>query len=152
MKNFLYIIVSTLMLALISLTAHAEIYKWTDENGKIHFSDKPVGEKAKTLDIKVQKANPSSAKTKDERKQRAEGFIRAREEERAERDKVIAEKKRLKAEKIANCEKFKKEYKRITEAGAVYYENKDGTRDWLEPKRRNKEEAHLKAQIKKWCK
>ena len=71
---------------------------------------------------------------------------------RAERDKGIAEKKRLKAEKIANCKKFKKEYKKITEAGAVYYKNKDGSRDWLEPKRRNKEEARLKAEIKKWCK
>ena len=152
MKNILYIIVSTLMLALFSLTAHAEIYKWTDENGKVHFSDKPVGEKAKALDIKVQKSNPSSAKTKDERKQRAEGFLRARQEEREEAEKKIAEKKRLKAKKIANCKKFKKEYKKTTEAGALYYKNKDGTRDWLEPKRRNKEEARLKAGIKKWCK
>lgn len=143
-------VVVTVMLS--PLVSQAEIYRWTDANGKIHFSDKPVGEKAETLDIKVQKAKPTSAKTKDERKQRAEGFIRAREEERAERDKGIAEKKRLKKERKKNCEAARKEYKEITEAGAVYYEKKDGIRDYLEPGRRKKEEARLKGLIKKFCK
>ena len=152
MKNLLYIMVSTLMLTLVSLTAHAEIYKWTDETGKVHFSDKPVGEKAKTLDIKVQKANPSSAKTKDERKQRAEGFLRARQEEREEADKKLAEKKKLKALRKVNCKKAKKEYNETIKARAVYYKKKDGTRDYLGPERRKKEEAKAKADIKKWCK
>lgn len=135
-----------------SSISNAEIYRWTDKNGKVHFSDKPIGEKSETLDIKVQKSAPVSAKSRDERKQQAEGFLRARQEEREEQNKKIAEKKQLKVKKKANCKKFKKEYKKITEAGAVYYKNKDGTRDWLEPKRRNKEEARLKAAIKKWCK
>lgn len=34
--------------------AMAEVYKWIDENGKIHFSDqKPDGLKSETLDIQV---------------------------------------------------------------------------------------------------
>ncbi|MEW6981236.1 glutaredoxin domain-containing protein [Colwelliaceae bacterium 6471] len=41
-----------LLLAItISWTATAEIYKWTDENGKVHFSDKqPTNKDAETLD------------------------------------------------------------------------------------------------------
>ena len=75
------------MLVLFSLTANAEIYKWTDENGKVHFSDKPIGEKSETLDIKVKPSAPVSAKSRDERKQRADQYLRARQEERAEADK-----------------------------------------------------------------
>jgi len=140
------------MLVLFSLTANAEIYKWTDENGKVHFSDKPVGEKAKALDIKVQKSNPSSAKTKDKRKQRAEGFLRARQEEREEKNKKIAEKKKLKELRKVNCKKAKKEYNETIRATAVYYKKKDGTRDFLGPERRKKEEEKAKADVKKWCK
>ncbi len=34
-------------------TAHAEIYKWVDKNGKVHFSDrKPVDQHKKSYDIK----------------------------------------------------------------------------------------------------
>jgi len=137
---------------LFSLAAHAEIYRWTDKNGKVHFSDKPVGEKAETVDIKVKPVSPTPTRTSSERKQRAEDFMRAREEERAVSEKELAEKKKLKAEKKANCKKARKEYKRVTTAGAVYFKNKDGSRDYLDDKRRKKEEASIKAQIAKWCK
>jgi len=150
MKNIAYILFSTLLL--FSLTAHAEIYRWTDKNGKVHFSDKPISEKAETVDIKVKPVSPVPEQTRDERKQKAENFMRAREEERVEADKKIIEKKKLKAERKVNCKKAKKEYKRISEAGAVYFKNKDGSRDYLEPKRRKKEEALAKAAIEKWCK
>ena len=134
------------------LVSQAEIYKWTDENGKVHFSDKPVGEKSKTFDVKVKPSTPVSAKSRDERKQRAEGFMRARQEEREERNKKIAAKKKLKALRKVNCKKAKKEYNEFSRARAVYYKNKDGTRDYLDPARMKKENTKMKADIKKWCK
>ncbi|WP_201350276.1 DUF4124 domain-containing protein [Neptunomonas japonica] len=39
--------IGVLLICLMPLLASAEIYRWTDENGKIHYSDKaPVGVKA----------------------------------------------------------------------------------------------------------
>lgn len=39
-----------LLLGLTTLTAHAGLYKWTDADGKVHFSDhEPSGGKAQTL-------------------------------------------------------------------------------------------------------
>ena len=137
---------------LFSLVVHAEIYRWTDKNGKVHFSDKPVGKKAETVDIKVKPVSPTPTQTSSERKQRAEDFMRARKEERAVSEKKLAEKKKRKAERKANCKEAKKEYKRVTTAGAVYFKNKDGSRDYLDEKRRKKEEAFIKSQIAKWCK
>jgi len=132
--------------------AYAEIYKWTDENGKIHFSDTPVDKKAEKLDIKVTPSAPVSAKTRDERKQRADQYLRARQEERAENDKKQKEKKRLAKIRKEKCGAAKHEYREITEAGTVYYRKEDGTRDYLEPERRKKEELRAKAEVKKWCK
>ena len=37
---------------LLSTTANAKIYKWVDENGSVHFSDKPYSQEAK--EVKVQ--------------------------------------------------------------------------------------------------
>jgi len=53
-----------LLLALcVSPSADAEIYKWVDENGGVHFSDaKPAGKQARELRIKSTPA-PTSAST-----------------------------------------------------------------------------------------
>jgi murein DD-endopeptidase MepM/ murein hydrolase activator NlpD len=57
-----------LVLVLATLTARAEVYKWTDEDGKLHFSDKPPpqGEEFDTVDtpweprdmVSVRRAGP----------------------------------------------------------------------------------------------
>lgn len=33
-------------------SAMAGVYKWVDENGKVHFSDKPMSDKAKPMKLK----------------------------------------------------------------------------------------------------
>ena len=152
MKKSFFIIVSVAISILFSSIGNAEIYKWTDETGKVHFSDKPVGEKSETLDIKVQTSAPVSAKSRDERKQRADQYLRGRQEERAEADKKQKEKKKLIALRKKKCGEAKHEYRETIEAGAVYFKNKDGTRDFLGPERRKKEELRAKAEVKKWCK
>ena len=140
------------MMLLSSLLSHAEIYRWTDENGKVHFSDKPVGNKAEKLNIKEKPALPEATQSRNDRKRKTEQYLRARKEERAEIDKQEKEKKRLASLKKKNCSKAKKEYKEIIEAGAVYFKNKDGTRDYLGEERRAKEELRAKKKVKKWCK
>ncbi len=41
-------------LLLCSYSAHAEIYKWTDEHGKAHFTDKPpAGKKTEEIELKI---------------------------------------------------------------------------------------------------
>jgi len=151
---FKFTIITTFIIGAICspVLSYAEVYRWVDEAGKVHFSDKPISDKAETVDINVTPSVPETPLAREERKQKAEKYLRARKEERAEIDKKQKEKKRLAAERKKNCAAAKKEYKRVTEASAVYFKNKDGTRDWLEPKRRKKEELAIKAEIKKWCK
>lgn len=45
-----------LILALLPLLASAEVYKWTDENGNVHFGDRPKNlNKAEVVEIREQK-------------------------------------------------------------------------------------------------
>lgn len=49
MARFLLILIVTL-----PLVCTAEIYKWVDESGRVHFGDKPLDkEKAELLEVKV---------------------------------------------------------------------------------------------------
>lgn len=43
----------TIILILVSSSSLAEIYKWRDENGKLHFSDKPHNQAAEQVDLFV---------------------------------------------------------------------------------------------------
>jgi hypothetical protein len=42
---------------ILSLSAHAEVYRWTDANGKIHFGDQKPKTTAENITEKVKKTN-----------------------------------------------------------------------------------------------
>jgi hypothetical protein len=59
------------LLALSALPAQAEIYKWTDANGKIHYSDRPQdGIDAKVQPLSGVQATSSTAAAKDDWRER----------------------------------------------------------------------------------
>ncbi|GAA6153258.1 glutaredoxin family protein [Pseudoteredinibacter isoporae] len=46
----------SLVLILLSFSAYSQIYKWVDDDGKVHYSDsknRPVGQNAEKLTLKV---------------------------------------------------------------------------------------------------
>ena len=50
-----------LVLLMTALSSHAEIYKWVDADGKVHYSEKKDGAgKAKVEEVKVQASDPVS--------------------------------------------------------------------------------------------
>ena len=81
----------SLVLALSALPAHAQLYKWTDANGVVHYSDRPQdGANAKVLQVRreAQPASPSD----DWRKRELESRERRlhREEANQEADDTAA--------------------------------------------------------------
>jgi glutaredoxin len=53
--TFKHAVIATLaILVLVPLAPFADMYKWVDENGKVHYTDTPPpGKKARKLDLKV---------------------------------------------------------------------------------------------------
>ena len=94
----------------------ADIYQWTDENGKIHFGDKLPEYKIKNKEI-LKQDNPSSlikGSAEDiqrERKQAESWYIQRIEKSRVDDIKIKKkEKERVRENKIKQkkCEKYKK--------------------------------------------
>ena len=107
------------MALLLPVAAHAEIYRWTDENGNVHFGDKPVEEGAagKAEAVVVDEAYKPPQRTdseiramQEQQRARSEADRRRREanerrlaEEKAEQD---ARKARMCASLDADIDKF----------------------------------------------
>ena len=101
MKKLLFIIV----LILLSTSVHAKIYKWVDENGSIHFSDKPYSQEAKEVNVQgtgisVQKSEAVLKAEKDREEKRQKEMLRQKEKtktklepakDKSEVEKVITE-------------------------------------------------------------
>lgn len=144
------------LLLFFSSYANAGVYKWTDENGNVHYGDRPTTTSEK-LNVREERAMSSSAsgdsmddieETRDERRQRISDSMT---EERQERDKNKAEKKREKAEKRKKCNNAKVRLKTYSRANNLYTLDKNGERQYVSSKSLDKEISRLKKNITKNC-
>ncbi|MGB1799999.1 MAG: DUF4124 domain-containing protein, partial [Gammaproteobacteria bacterium] len=63
-------------------SAHAEVYKWIDENGKTVYGDKPVSENANVVEIKKK---PAPDETYQKRIEKQQKLLDVMQDERAEK-------------------------------------------------------------------
>jgi len=133
--------------------AHAQLYKWVDEQGKVHYSDQPPSGNAKsesTLNIPTQ---PGAASSPDSSKswQEKELDFQKRKTSAAE-----AEAKKQKAEQEAktkreNCEKAKNQLSQLESIAPVYtYDEKVG-RTYLNEAQRAEAIAQARKSVAEWC-
>lgn len=93
-----------LMACFVVNTGFAEVYKWVDDKGKVHFGDRPPAKsQAVELDLPESKEPPATTVSDLERKRRQQRLVKALEEERREKERIEAEKKRKKEQRIAKC-------------------------------------------------
>lgn len=126
---------STILLLLsstLSANLAAQIYTWTDKDGKVHFSDKPlVNEKVTTVKPRV---NNNVAKTVTTDKQWQQNYIKNKQA-KAEKAKESAEKKR---KKQSVCNLLKSELATLEQGGRIYSMSPEGEHSFYS-------EAQLKA-------
>jgi len=74
-----------LMLAVAAVPAHAQLYKWTDANGKVHYSDRPQ-DGVKSKEIAVQRPASSQAPVDDWQRRELESRERRMQREVANQE------------------------------------------------------------------
>ena len=117
---------------LLSQTVVADIYKWTDATGKVHYSDVPPPQ-AKAQSVKgtsvgqsettAQATKSLDEKNLDYQKRRGEA-----EKARSQADKE-AEQARIKSE---NCEKARKNLSTLQNTPRVFTTNASGQRSYMD--------------------
>ena len=143
-----------LLLIFISQTVTAEIYKWVDGNGKVHFGDRPGNSNAVEINVeegkvkKIINTEGGETLTRDEKRQR---ILDAMNEDREERDKLKEEESLQRKNKKIKCAQLRDTLRNIERAAGVYNLDENGKRVFLSKKGRGNSERSLKKAIDRNC-
>lgn len=127
--------------ALAAFPASAETYKWTDADGKVHYSDQPPPPNVKqqtTVTPRKSTAPGATAPTKtDAQPAKAKTYVeqeaefRKRQVESAEREAADKKKADEIAERKRNCEQVRVQLKGLQAGGRVTQTNAQGEREYM---------------------
>lgn len=138
----------SLIACLIAPAVHSEIYKWTDENGRIHYGDRPENTDSETIEVKPA---PLPDKGTEEHKEKQRKLLEVIDEQREENKQKQAEVKKEKEQRKINCEKSKKYYESVKTASGLYQKGEDGDVVFLSHEERVSAEMKAKAEMEHWC-
>jgi len=148
---------SLLLLLFLAMPVHAEVYKWTDDSGAVHYTDQPPP-KTKTeprkLNIKPQPASPASTGKTTSPKNANELDLEFRKRRTANED---AKAKEQKAEAEAktnkqNCIQAQGNLRNLQEGGRVVEFTASGEKVFLEDAARQSAIERAKKAVAGWCK
>lgn len=133
-----------------SIGIHAEVYKWTDADGNVHFGDKPNTDEAEKIKLQTKPADKADDYAERKRKQKKliEVFASEAEDKKATEKKAEAEKKELKQK----CAELQKDINYLAEGGRFYTEDEQGEYNFKSEKQIEERLNQLREYDDKYCK
>lgn len=135
-----------LCLLLVPGLVSAEIYRWTDANGQVHFGQRPAAAGAEQIVVKPQVVERDQSTR--EREERAARFYDARREEQAQASAVAAEQQVKRAEE---CRELRKRLASIPEGRSYYRTDADGQRSYYSDEQLDTARQQLQRQVSERC-
>lgn len=130
-------------------TAEAQVYRWVDKDGKVHYSDKkPKDAAAKEMAIDSQPSDPDAAeKAMAELKAQNEGL----DQRAAERQQSEAEKAQAKQQQEARCKAAMSEVQLLTSVHRYFTIDHKGDRVYDTDAQLNARRAAARARADEVC-
>lgn len=138
----------SLVLLLISPLAQALVYKWTDEHGRVHYSDQPHRQDTQSIALPQRTTKTGLSKNRSETRQK---LLQAIEEDRLEKQEQQRKQKQQARYRRKQCMLLRDKLRHLSRAAGVYRLNNKGERVFLSAEQRNRSVARLKKQISKTC-
>lgn len=120
----------SILLAMFTLSVSAEIYKWTDETGRVHYSDKKPNEKTDAKEIKVSTGRGTSGQSTSSASG-AQPNTPEKEQELQQKAESLSQKQGQSASK-EKCDAVRENLAKMTE-GARLRINENGQMRFLSP-------------------
>ena len=129
-----------------------EIYKWTDENGHVHYEDRPSGSPTEErMEIVYRRTDNSAVNQR----------IQARLSRQAERDEAksiaataeqeAAEREAAAAERAQTCERARARLQTYLDSHRLYRTDENGERVYLDDAQRQEALQNVEDQITRFC-
>lgn len=140
MRHLLFIVL------LIPGLASAEIYRWTDAQGRVHFGERPGAAGAQTVEVKPQVVERDEATR--QREQRTEEYFDARRDEKAASDARVAQ---VRAERSKECSELRRNLSQIERDGRYFTTDANGERTYIDVKEVEAARSRLSSRIAQRC-
>lgn len=147
----LIICASLAAFAVCASASASEIYQWTDEDGNVHYEDRPTGEgEVRRLDVASSRTDNDAVLAR----------VQARREAQAAAAQVAAEappemsKEDIRAEqqkRQEQCQMYRERLNSFLQSARLYEENDAGERSYLNEEQTLAARAKVEEQIQKYC-
>ncbi len=139
---------------LIACEALAEVYRWVDEDGRVHFGDRPGAVEADKLDIPdppPQKLDVDQQQLDAERNAERQRLLDAFEEEREMKQRAKQEREAKERERQHNCIYARDILREYENTGSIYEPLAGGKRRYLSASERRQEIERARQEVRRWC-
>lgn len=140
-----------LLLGVAGTALPAEVYKWVDEQGRVHYGDKPPEQGASSLQVDPGPGSDTPPPDEAERREKRRRLLRAYEQERQIKQQREQQQNARETERKKRCAWARDRLRRYTHAGALYDLDEEGNRRILADNQRRQAEANARQDVKKWC-
>ena len=132
-------------LLLLPALSAAEIYRWTDANGQIHFGEQP-GAGAQRIEVKPQVVERDAATR--EREERLRKVLDARSQEQAAVQQKQAQKN---AKRNEECSKLRQSLAELEQGGVFFSQDAQGERTYYSDQQVEAARSKLAAKLSSHC-
>ena len=133
----------------------AEIYKWTDEQGRVHFSDKPPGKDTPQYQLRTPASAdstlPRETLSDEERRVKQRKLMESLEADRLEKEQAAAKQQQQQAVRARNCQYARAELRASKDANLIYDYDSKGNKVYLNEAQKQKYLEKKYAAVRKWC-
>ena len=144
-----YLLLALIFLA--SLSVQADVYRWVDKDGAIHFGDKPANKQsAEKVEIKTNVGTNNQSQGNRLRKQ--QHLLSVMDEERKINEQKQAKEKKDKQVVISNCKSAQTTLNYYLRSGVLFNVDESGNKTYLSDQQREEEIKKARETVKYWCK
>lgn len=140
---------------LLTLPVQAEVYKWTDEQGRVHFSDTPQTEDSAGYQVQAPastgNASSQGPDTDAERRARQRKLSDSLEADRYEKEQAEAKRKEQEAMREHNCKLARRDLNATQRTNRIFDYDQQGNKVYYDEVQRQKFIAERRAAVSKWC-
>lgn len=138
----------TAALLLGAALCRAELYRWVDERGQTHFSDRPADSQPHEIGVR-----PSAAASQQphQRMDKTRRLLNAFQVERQQQREQQAKQKQQAEERRRNCLQARDNLRQYSESGSIYRLDDNGNRVYLSEQERAALVARHRQAAAEWC-
>jgi hypothetical protein len=139
----------------LSGVVQAGVYRWVDDNGRVHFGDRPSSDSAQELELKrpprPRTGNIDQRQLDAERKAARQKLLDSFDEERRQQREATQQREAQERERQRNCAAARDRLRRYENASSLYQPLANGERRVLSKGERRSATEQARQAVNRWC-